>query len=490
MSDTLYYIISAVLSLGVLLGIRLMSNVKTAPLGNRISALCMLLAIIATMVRTDFSGSLPYIIAALLVGTLLSVYMAAKVKMIQMPQMVGLLNGLGGLASSLAAILTVLTGSMLGKFELSTAGLALGIGALTLSGSLVAAGKLHGIFPQKPVVFPAHSALTGFAALVLVVLMVLLPISQPVSHFTLCLLLSFVGLLFGWLFAIRVGGADMPITISLLNSSSGVAASIAGMALGDILLVSVGAIVGASGLLLTLIMCRAMNRRLTQVIFSSPGKQTSAPQAVPAAQPVEPVIPPAQAVTAIDDEQADIEEEPKTAKPAPEAAAQEADLGTWLADAQSVIVIPGYGMALSQAQELVKQFTDKLESQGKTVRFAIHPVAGRMPGHMNVLLAEVDIPYELLCEMDEINPDFPDTDLVIVIGANDVINPAANTAEGTPIYGMPILDADKARRLIICNFDTKPGYAGVDNPLYAPNPTILLLLGDAKASIENLLSHL
>ncbi|NLX83427.1 MAG: NAD(P)(+) transhydrogenase (Re/Si-specific) subunit beta [Clostridiales bacterium] len=484
MSDTLYYIISAVLSLGVLLGIRLMSNVKTAVLGNRLSALCMLLAIVATMARTDFTGSLTYIIGALLVGSVLSVYMAAKVRMIQMPQMVGLLNGLGGLASSLAAVLTVLTGSMLGKFELGTAGLALGIGALTLSGSLVAASKLHGIFPQKPIIFPAHSALTGFAALVLVVLMVLLPISAQSTHLMLCLLLSFVGLLFGWLFAIRVGGADMPITISLLNSSSGVAASIAGMALGDILLVSVGAIVGASGLLLTLIMCRAMNRRLSQVIFSSAGKQPEAVQKEVADAAGEPLIGETESTKETDTSAEAAQEE------APQKAAQESDLDSWLGEAQSVIVIPGYGMALSQAQELVKQFTDKLESLGKTVRFAIHPVAGRMPGHMNVLLAEVDIPYELLCEMDEINPDFPNTDLVIVIGANDVINPAANTAEGTPIYGMPILDAGKAKRLVICNFDTKPGYAGVDNPLYNPHESILLLLGDAKASIETLLSKL
>lgn len=470
MSQTAYYVISVLLSLGVLYGIKLMSSVKTAALGNRVSALCMLVAVVVTMVRTDLAGSLAYIIAGLVLGSLLSVYMTVRVKMIQMPQMVGLLNGLGGLASALAAILTVAAGDKLNTFELATSGIALAVGALTFSGSMVAAGKLQGLLRQKPVVYPGHSFLTAFAAMVQGVLIVLLALFPAANSLLLCLLLGVAGLVFGFLFAIRVGGADMPITISLLNSTSGVAAAIAGMALGDILLVAIGGIVGASGLLLTQIMCRSMNRSLRHVIFgSAPARQTE--EAQPAASLQD--APPADA--------------PAASAPVKPQAASPEDVKGWLKDAQQVILIPGYGMALAQAQELVKQLLDKLQAAGKQVRFAIHPVAGRMPGHMNVLLAEVDIPYELLCEMDSINGDFPTTDLVVVVGANDVINPAANTAQGTPIYGMPILDAAKARHLVICNYDRKPGYAGVENPLYAPSPNILLLLGDAKDSLNTLL---
>lgn len=477
MNDTIFYIVSAILSLGVLYGIRLMSKVQTAAKGNQLSALAMLLAVVVTFIRngSNLGNSLVFIILGLLAGTFISIIVSTRVKMIQMPQLVGLLNGLGGLASAVAAILTVAFQKELGTFERITAGLALGVGALTFSGSLVAAGKLHGKLPQRPIVLPAHKALTAFAALVLLVLIVLFPFTAQSAHYSILVVLSVVGLQFGWLFAIRVGGADMPITISLLNSTSGVAAAIAGMALGDILLVAVGGIVGSSGLLLTQIMCRSMNRKLSAVLFggsSQPAPAHKAPAAPVAAPPVV-------------EEAAQADDMPEAAP----AAATVDNLGDWLRDAQSVIIIPGYGMALSQAQEKVKQFTDRLQGQGKTVRFAIHPVAGRMPGHMNVLLAEVDVPYELLCEMDDINADFAATDLAIIIGANDVINPAANTAEGTPIYGMPILDAEKARHLVICNFDKKPGYAGVDNPLYEPHPDILLLLGDAKDSLDILLSN-
>ncbi len=477
MSNTVYYIISALLSIGVLYGIKLMSDVKTAPAGNRVSALCMLAAIVVTLLRTDLQRGLVFIILGLAIGTLLSIFMTIKVKMIQMPQMVGLLNGLGGLASSIAAILTIAVIPNQNAFELTTAALAMAVGAITFSGSLVAALKLHGKMPQKPVVLPGHQLLSAFSILVVLVLVVLIPLRPNANSVLLCALLGIAGLVFGWLFAIRVGGADMPITISLLNSTSGVAAAIAGMALGDVLLVAVGGIVGASGLLLTQIMCRAMNRKLGAILFGGANK----PAPVPKAEPAAPA--PLAQETASDTV---IEENPEKSAPA---LPTESDLPQWLTEARKVIIIPGYGMALSQAQEKVKQLSDRFQQTGKQVRFAIHPVAGRMPGHMNVLLAEVDIPYDLLFEMDDINADFPQTDLVIVIGANDVVNPAANTAEGTPIYGMPILDAGKAQRLIICNFDTKPGYAGVDNPLYAGQANVLLLLGDAKASLDKLLAN-
>ena len=460
-------VIPLLLSLGVLYGIKLMSSVKTAARGNRISALMMLLAIIYVFIRTDMSGSLVYIILGFLIGSLLSVVMTVRVRMIQMPQMVGMLNGLGGLASALAAVLTLVSGDQQSGFSLVTSGLALAVGTVTFSGSMVAAGKLHGLLPQKPRVYPAHKAITLLLAAAMAAAVVALPLAGG-SLAWLTALLSVLGLMFGYFFAIRVGGADMPITISLLNSTSGVAAGIAGMALGDILLVSVGGIVGASGLLLTQIMCRSMNRNLTAVLFG----KASAPAA---AKPEDTPVPgPVQAETA----KAIAEEAPA------------ADPAQWIREAGSVIIIPGYGMALSQAQAQVKTLMDGLEAKGAKVRFAIHPVAGRMPGHMNVLLAEVDVPYDKLFEMDVINPEFAQTDLVIVIGANDVINPAANTAEGTPIYGMPVLSAAEAKRIIICNFDTKPGYAGVPNPLYESAPNIHLMLGDAKESLEKLIAAL
>ena len=455
MSEAVYYLVSLVLSLMVLLGIRWMSRVDKAARGNRLSALAMLAAIIILLLKDKILDDV-FVLAGIAVGVGLGLILARRVKMIEMPQMVALLNGLGGAASAIAAYLTLRDG--LSVFGIVTAMLALGVGALTLSGSLVAAGKLQRLLPQGSVYFPFHHALTVLAAVAMATLIVL-----PLTGGSLVLcgaLMAAASLLFGLLFALPVGGADMPITISLLNALSGVAAAIAGMALGDVLLVAVGGIVGASGLLLTQIMSRAMNRRLSGILFSAP---RTPPEAVSAS--------------------------PSTAQTA-DVPREEVDLQQWLTVSRNVVIIPGYGMALSQAQDKVRSLSDKLERLGKTVRFAIHPVAGRMPGHMNVLLAEVDVPYDKLFEMDDINPLMPDVDLAVVIGANDVINPAANTAEGTPIYGMPVLNAGEAKRLIICNFDLKPGYAGVPNPLYDARPHTLLLLGDAKDSLDILLAAL
>ena len=419
MSDNLFYIVSAGLSLMVLLGIHWLSKVETAVRGNRLSALAMLFAIIVVVVKYKLVGVYDIWIG-LLIGTFLSVLIARRIKMIGMPQLVGLLNGLGGLASAVAAILAVQSATVLkadhgehiGEFVLLTALIGLAVGAFTFSGSMVAAGKLHRVLPQKPIVLPRQRLLLGLSALAMLALIVMpmLGIAQVMSCTWLLLLAS---LLFGLLFALPVGGADMPITISLLNSTSGVAAAITGMAIGNVLLVSVGGIVGASGLLLTLIMCRSMNRKLSGIIFSrraSPSKAavSGSVKAQTAEQPTEQV-----------DARAPV---------AAPVAATETDLAGWLKEAKDVIIIPGYGMAVSQAQELLKALSDKLEHGGRQVRFAIHPVAGRMPGHMNVLLAEVDIPYDKLFEMDDINPEMEKTDIVFVIGANDVINPAANTA--------------------------------------------------------------
>lgn len=470
MSNTSYYIVCTVLSLGVLVGINMMSKVKSAKRGNALSALCMLVAVCITLYKYAlFSTGEIWI--GLVVGALIGVIVTVKVEMITMPETVALLNGLGGAASAVSALLALTSPVAAGEglFALITAAIALAVGAFTFSGSIIAAGKLHKILPQKPYVLPCHKALTGLTFLGMLAFVVLLALKLPsVSVFTLAVIGLLISLLFGIFFAIRVGGADMPITISLLNSTSGVAASIAGMALGDILLVSVGGIVGASGLLLTQIMCKAMNRSLAAILFSTGQKVGAGAQAAPSSGKKAP-----------DMQGKEVQK-----------SAEARELPEWLSQAQDIIIIPGYGMALSQAQSLVKQLVDKFEAANKRVRFAIHPVAGRMPGHMNVLLCEVDIPYDKLYEMETINPDFEKADLAIVIGASDVINPAANTAEGTPIYGMPVLKADKVKKLIICNFDLQPGYAGVPNPLYDPNPHTMLLLGDAKESLSRILENL
>ena len=473
MSDFLFYILSAVLSLMVLLGIHWGSKVETSVRGIRLGALAMLFAIIVVFIKHELLGVVDIWIG-LAIGVAISIYISARIKMISMPQLVGLLNGLGGLASAAAALLTVQHGGNISRFELLTALIGLAVGAFTLSGSLVAAGKLHRVLPQKPVILPGGQLFLGLISLVMVAL-ILVPMFVTANVMTYTWFLLLVSILFGLLFALPVGGADMPITISLLNSTSGIAAAITGMAIGNVLLVSVGGIVGASGLLLTLIMCRSMNRKLSAVIFSR--------------RPSDHLLAGAAASIQADEELQAQQLEGQAFQPLPEAA-QEADLAHWLKEAKDIIIIPGYGMAVSQAQELVKSLLDKLEQGGRKVRFAIHPVAGRMPGHMNVLLAEVDIPYDKLFEMDEINSDIHNTDIVFVIGANDVVNPAANTAQGTPIYGMPVLDAQKAKKLVICNFDKKPGYAGVENPLYHSDPNILLLLGDAKDSLEKIITLL
>jgi len=469
-SNAVYYVISAILSLGVLLGISMMSRVKTARLGNALSALCMLLAILVVFFKYGIvSNTIVWL--GLGVGFVVGVYLTIKVDMISMPQTVALLNGLGGAASAVVGLLTLISTSGIGegRFIGVTSAIAVVVGAVTFSGSLIAAGKLHRVLKQQPVVFPLHQVWTSLCLILSLAFIAFFAFAPTNTIKEYLIVASIAGtllsLIFGVVFAIRVGGADMPITISLLNSTSGVAAAIAGMATRDILTVSVGGIVGASGLLLTQIMCRAMNRSLSNILFSKGVKVAS------------PAVAKADSVAQPTESEAKVER-------------NEDNLTSWLKEAKNVIIVPGYGMAVSQAQSRVKMLADKLEGMGKNVRFAIHPVAGRMPGHMNVLLCEVDIPYEKLYEMEAINGDFEKTDLVIIIGASDVVNPAANTAEGTPIYGMPILEAGKGKHIIICNFDLKPGYAGVPNPLYEMKDKVQLLLGDAKDSIDTLLSKL
>ena len=466
-SNPVYYVICAILSILVLVGIAMMSKVKSAARGNALSATAMGLGVIVTLLKLQVV-TFPWLIAGILIGGIIGTLLYTRVKMIQMPQMVALLNGIGGGASALVGALTLFQLSESNVyFTLVTAFLAIIIGMLTLVGSLVAAGKLHRVLPQKSVVWPFHNVATSLTLVVAIFFLLIGTLNYVVPS---ALIYAMIGTmlfsaLFGLYFSIRVGGADMPITISLLNSLSGVAGAIAGMAIGDIFLVAVGGVVGASGLLLTQIMCRAMNRSLVNILI--PHGKAKAPAKPATATPKAPAAP-----------------QPKQeSSPIDQAVAM-------LRGAKRVIIVPGYGMALAQAQQEVKQLADKLARGGADVKYAIHPVAGRMPGHMNVLLAEANVDYDSLYEMEAINDQFANTDAVIVIGANDVLNPAARNAEGTPIYGMPVLNVDQAKQVIICNFDLKPGYAGVENPLYRRGEGVALCLGDAKATIDQILSGL
>ena len=514
--------ISIVLSLMVLAGISMMSRVRTAVAGNLLSAAAMLCGVVAPL---WFNGivSAWTIYIGILIGALVGSLMASRAQMIQMPQLVALFNGLGGGASALVGLMTYMCWGMPTEiayptFVKSAALLAMAIGMITLVGSLIAAGKLHRLINQRPVIYPGHSLWTIGLLVISAVMLIIGILTDTQPWLMAVLLLATAG--FGYLFAIRVGGADMPITISLLNSLSGVAGAIAGMAVGDIFLVAVGGIVGASGLLLTKIMCRAMNRSLTAILLGTTAKKPTASSQRAAT----PKMPDGQvthfaptddfeklleqlndmevqqlldAINALTREVTALRAELAQHKPAAASSApveQETPAAptpaSILSQAKDVIIVPGYGMALAQAQHVVKQLADKLEHRGARVRFAIHPVAGRMPGHMNVLLAEADIPYDQLYEMDAINDDFKQTDAVVVIGANDVLNPAARNAEGTPIYGMPVLAVDEAKEVIVCNMDLKPGYAGVENPLYKRERGVYLCLGDAKQTLMNLINDI
>ncbi len=436
----------------------------------------MIAAITLTFTQTG-QGSPATALICLAAGAVIGLILGQAVKMIHMPQTVALLNGLGGAASAL-----VVWGAILGyrgegspMLFWGTGGLAIAIGALTFSGSIIAVLKLQGLAFRKAIQFRGHGHFLRFTIL-LAALLIIINMSNPALHFGLLIpLVLLLSLLAGFLMTLRIGGADMPIVISLLNSFSGIAAAIAGLAVENLILAGTGALVGVAGMILTRIMCQAMNRSLLAVLTGfTPGAKT------------------ALTVPALENDPADTGAD----QPGPEAkevnaAVQlsEAELPELLKSAARIIVVPGYGMAVAQAQLAVKQLVDALEEKGKEVKFAIHPVAGRMPGHMNVLLAEAGVDYDKLLDMDTINPQFAFADLVIVVGACDVINPAANAAEGTPISGMPILDAEKAKNLIICNMDENPGYSGVENLLYN-KANVLTIWGDAAETIPRLTASL
>lgn len=507
MTEITYYIFCGILSIAVLVGISLMSKVKTAVAGNLISAVSILLGVAITLYYKEIFSAWS-IYGFILIGILVGGALAQRVKMIEMPQLVALLNGVGGLASAMVGILSLLgIGMLVSKYMMFvnlTSVLAIIIGLVTLFGSLVASAKLHKLLPQKPVRWKNHATILNTLVFIMVgvtIASVFIADNSTVLYIVLILSII-VSSVFGYAFAIRVGGADMPITISLLNSLSGVAGAIAGMAVNDLLLVSVGGIVGASGLFLTQIMCRAMNRSLMDILLG----KTSTVGSVKAYQK-DALVEPLFTVDPLNEYKVETTESSETPVSSSvstgldvtvtsdvvekqEVLTEKRDKSEILKSAKSVIIVPGYGMALAQAQHLVKELADKFEANGAEVKFAIHPVAGRMPGHMNVLLAEADVPYEQLFEMDDVNDTFVDTDVVIVIGANDVINPAARDAKDTPIYGMPVLNVDEAKEVFICNYDLQPGYAGVDNPLYNRNEGVYMLLGDAKDSLNDLLNRL
>ena len=520
--DIVYLVISAVLIGLVLFGIFLLSRVKKARLGNGLSAIAMLAGIILVLIHSgvfDFNRDtsalilgIVIIFCALALGSVVGIILSKKVKMIEMPQLVALLNGLGGAASALVGIVSLcveIPHSLLFVsyhyaftyiFSVTTSALAIAVGMITLSGSLIAAGKLHRLLPQKAIVLKHHQLLTiltlslSLLSVVLSAILFALEIITPNQLWILAVINVIFSTLFGLVFSIRVGGADMPITISLLNSFSGVAGAIAGLALHDILLVAVGGIVGASGLILTQIMCKAINRSLIDILLGKAKKTQVADtkdnveikeENAKYVEPSDYLTEDALKVFATDnkdqEEKASEEvlEEPK-----------EIDEFAALKNAKDVIIVPGYGMAIAQAQHLVKELANFLVANGAKVRYAIHPVAGRMPGHMNVLLCEAEVDYEDLFEMSDIDNDFKTCDAVIVVGANDVLNPAANTAVGTPIYGMPVLSVNDAKEIYIFNYDTKPGYAGVDNPIYERKNGVHIFLGNASDTLKQALEEL
>ncbi len=456
--DLIIQLTYLVASIFFIFGLKMLGSPKTARKGNMYSALGMLLAIVVTLFDKNIINY-EWIIIGLIVGSAIGSTFALKVKMTGMPQMVGLLNGFGGGASVLVALseyykiapgIPVTTGT--------TIIISILIGSVTFTGSLIAFGKLQGIVTGKVVKYPMQHPLNALLLLAVIAIGVYIVINPGSSD----ILLGVVGvaLVLGVLLVLPIGGADMPVAVSLLNSYSGLAAASTGFVLQNNMLIIAGALVGASGIILTLIMCRAMNRSLMNVVL---GGWASAGAEGPAADSAGPKG---------DVKSVDAEE-----------------LAMILDSVSSVIIVPGYGMAVAQAQHAVRELANTLEKKGVKVRYAIHPVAGRMPGHMNVLLAEAQVPYDELIALEDINDDFPNTDVVIVIGANDVVNPAARHDQSSPIYGMPILNADYAKTVVINKRSLNVGYAGIDNELFF-YPNTLMYFGDAKEAMGKLNSEL
>ena len=453
------YLVASVL---FILGIKRLSSPKSARQGNTLAAVGMLLALVVTLLDRSIL-SYGTIAAGVLLGGVIGTVAARRVAMTAMPQMVALFNGSGGGAAAIVSSLEYLALARAGLPLTPVAGVTIllgaWIGALSFTGSLVAFGKLQGLVTERAVTYPLQKPINLLLFLGILGVSVWL-VMQGAPNPAVYAWFAAASLLFGILFVIPIGGGDMPVVISLLNSFTGLATAATGFSLHNYVLIISGTLVGASGTLLTYLMCKAMNRPITNVLFGAFG---SAPKgAGPAAG--------AGAAGLAGKAVRDVSVE---------------DAATMLAYARKVIIIPGYGLAVAQAQHGVRELADLLKARGVDVKYAIHPVAGRMPGHMNVLLAEANVPYTELYDLDQVNPEFESADVALVIGANDVVNPAARSDTSSPIYGMPILDADKAKHVIIMKRSMKPGFAGIENELFY-DPNAMMLFGDAKDSVTKL----
>jgi NAD(P) transhydrogenase subunit beta len=461
-SINLLYVLASIL---FILGLKKLSRPDSARKGNLISAIGMLVAIVAALLTMEILNP-QWILVGLGIGTVVGVFAAFRVKMTSMPELVALFNGFGGIASLLVGWAEFIgiheSAEKLSLVPLIALVCAVLIGAVTFTGSLVAWCKLAGIVGGKPFLFPGQKIVNSLLLVGMIgagCLIVLAAISSSVFYLSsseaLYLLIG-LSLIFGVMVVVSIGGADMPVVISLLNSYSGIAACAAGFIISNNVLIVSGALVGASGIILTSIMCKAMNRSLSNVLFSGFGSGAKSSKSKEVTGEIKSI--------------------------------SSEDAFLILEAAQNVIFVPGYGMAVAQAQHAVKELSDLLEKNGAEVNFAIHPVAGRMPGHMNVLLAEANVPYEQLREMDDINPVIENADVAVVIGANDVVNPAAIEDEGSPIYGMPVINVNKARTCFVLKRSMNAGFAGIDNPLFFKDNT-RMLFGDAKETISSLVSE-
>ncbi|MBK7106169.1 MAG: NAD(P)(+) transhydrogenase (Re/Si-specific) subunit beta [Ignavibacteriae bacterium] len=458
--EVLSYVIYLIASVLFIFGIKQLGSPKTARQGNFLSALGMFLAIVITLFDQRVL-TFEYILIGIIIGSAIGALMAYKVPMTGMPQMVGLLNGFGGGASMLvgyAEFYHLLKSSDGIDIAIgSTIVLSILIGGVTFTGSLVAFGKLQEIISGKVIKFPLQNSINILLLLAVIVLGILV-VMNPSTTILLLLIIGIISLVLGVLLVLPIGGADMPVAVSLLNSYSGLAASMTGFVLQNNMLIIAGALVGASGIILTIIMCKGMNRSLMNVVLGgwadagSGGASSSGSQGE---------------AKSIDAE----------------------ELAMMLDSVQNVVIVPGYGMAVAQAQHAVRDLTNILEKKGINVRFAIHPVAGRMPGHMNVLLAEAQVSYDKLFALEDINDDFPNVDVALIVGANDVVNPAARNDKNSPIFGMPILNVDYAKTVIVNKRSMNAGYAGIQNELFF-YPNTLMFFGSAKEAISKLVNEI
>ncbi|MCI1663679.1 NAD(P)(+) transhydrogenase (Re/Si-specific) subunit beta [Bifidobacterium crudilactis] len=450
------YLLAAVM---FVIGLHFMNSPKSARKGNQISAAGMVIAVIMAFAHLFAAGFISstaviVLVAGVAVGGVAGVYSAKKVKMTDMPQLVSVFNTVGGGAAALVALNDILASAKTpDTVVLVTAGLGVLIGSVTFTGSLVAAGKLQGIIPGRPLALPAKN-LWNLACAVLAVVSVVMLVLRPEQRLLWSVLTALFALLYGLLFVFPIGGADMPVVISVLNACTGTAVAMSGLAIDNVALIIAGALVGAAGVTLSVLMAKAMNRPLSSVLLGGFGDSTSHDDA-----------------------------------DGPEGSMRETtadDVAVQLAYAQKVIFTPGFGLAQAQAQRELADLGELLKARGIEVLYAIHPVAGRMPGHMNVLLAEANVPYEELVDLDDINPQFPGASISLVVGANDVTNPAARKP-GTAVSGMPILDVDKAQNVVVIKRGRGKGYAGIENELYF-TPNTQMLFGDAKAELQAIIA--